>query len=182
MFFMLFLYLLKFGCYYKYMSCYHQSLPVNLLPYLYAKGSLTALLEQVANQPLRVDRVFEGFEPLSLIQKRQLGFVESGLLSRPMMAWNRLVWLYGDDDEPWVSAQSVFPLIGLQGDAKRLKHLKNTPIGYVLFKRQTALPNSRVIMNTQQGWQRQTSYDWYGRPLLITETFLPVFQKRLLAR
>lgn len=155
------------------------SSPSSLAFYLKAKGSLTALLEQLAGQPLKVVIEFEGFRKLSIAEKKQLQF-QAGLFNRPVMAWVRQVKLYGDDEVPWVSAQSIFPLMSLQGDAKRLKYLKNMPVGYVLFKRQNVLPNRRLIVETQKGWQRQTCYDWYGRSLLIVETFLPAFQKYLL--
>ena len=148
--------------------------PTELLPWLNAKGSLTAILEERAGQPLRVKRSFEGYRLLSLVQKKQLG-IQGIMLGRPMLAWVREVQLYGCDDAPWVQAQSIFPLDSLQGNARRLQQLKGTPIGYVLFKRCRTLPSERFIHHTAKGWQRQTRYDWYGRKLLISETFLPTF-------
>ncbi len=153
--------------------------PPNLLPWLDTNGSLTAMLETKAGQPLRVQRLFEGYRLLSLIQKQQLG-LQGSILNRPMLAWVREVYLYGDDQQPWVWAQSIFPLPSLQGQARRLQQLKGTPIGYVLFKRSVTLPNQRSIQYTNKGWQRQTRYNWYGRKLLISETFLSKFNQRLL--
>lgn len=148
--------------------------PIELLPWLNAEGSLTAVLEERAGQPLRVERSFEGYRQLTLCQKQQLG-LHSSALNRPMLAWVREVQLYGNGDRPWVQAQSVFPLASLKGRARRLQQLKGTPIGYVLFKRSHTLPNKRSVCLTDDGWQRQTRYDWYGRKLLISETFLPAF-------
>lgn len=91
------------------------------------------------------------------------------------MAWVREAQLYGNDALPWVQAQSIFPLASLKGQARRLQQLKSTPIGYVLFKRSRTLPNQRSIQQTADGWQRQTLYDWYGRKILISETFLVAF-------
>lgn len=152
--------------------------PVYLLPWLEAKGSLTAMLEAKAGQPLRVQRQYEGYKRLSLEQKRQFG-LQGAALNRPMMAWVREALLYGSDDLPWVWAQSIFPLATLQGEAKRLQQIKATPIGYVLFKRNRSLPNQRTINYTAKGWQRQTCYDWYGRKLTISESFLPAFLQTL---
>lgn len=152
--------------------------PTALLPWLNIEGSLTAALEAKAGQPLRVVRGFEGYRLLSLIQKKQLG-MQGVMLSRPMLAWVREVQLYGNDERAWVQAQSVFPLPSLTGRARRLQQLKGTPIGYVLFKRNRTLPNQRFIQQTSEGWQRQTRYDWYGRKLLISETFLPAFLSSL---
>ena len=151
--------------------------PAELTSWLDTEGSLTAMLEVKAGQPLRVVRSFEGYRRLTLAQKRQLG-LQGSALNRPLLAWIREVQLYGDDERPWVSAQSIFPLSSLQGSARRLQQLKGTPIGYVLFKRCRTLPNTRVISHTQVGWQRQTCYDWYGRKLIISETFLPAFLSR----
>jgi chorismate--pyruvate lyase len=132
------------------------------------------MLEVKAGQPLRVERSFEGYRQLSLIQKQQLG-LQGSALNRPMLAWVREVQLYGNDELPWVQAQSIFPLSSLKGRARRLQQLKGTPIGYVLFKRSRTLPNQRFIEQTATGWQRQTRYDWYGRTLIISETFLSAF-------
>ena len=148
--------------------------PSELLDFLNTEGSLTAMLEVKAGQPLRVKRNFEGYRLLSLAQKKQLG-VKGAALSRPLLAWVREAQLYGNDERPWVQAQSIFPLISLKGRARRLQQLKSTPIGYVLFKRSRTLPNQRSIEKTAEGWQRQTLYDWYGRKILISETFLAAF-------
>ena len=148
--------------------------PSELLEFLNTEGSLTAMLEVKAGQPLRVKRSFEGYRLLSLAQKKQLG-VKGAALSRPLLAWVREAQLYGNDEQPWVQAQSIFPLASLKGRARRLQQLKSTPIGYVLFKRSRTLPNQRSIEKTAEGWQRQTLYDWYGRKILISETFLAAF-------
>ena len=150
------------------------SAPIELLDFLNTEGSLTAMLEVKAGQPLRVERSFEGYRLLSLAQKKQLG-VQGAALSRPLLAWVREAQLYGNDVKPWVQAQSIFPLASLKGRARRLQQLKSTPIGYVLFKRSRTLPNQRSIEHTAYGWQRQTLYDWYGRKILISETFLAAF-------
>ena len=148
--------------------------PSELLDFLNTEGSLTAMLEVKAGQPLRVERSFEGYRLLSLAQKKQLG-IKGAALSRPLLAWVREAQLYGNNEQPWVQAQSIFPLTSLKGCARRLQQLKSTPIGYVLFKRSRTLPNQRSIEKTAEGWQRQTLYDWYGRKILISETFLAAF-------
>ena len=148
--------------------------PSELVDFLNTEGSLTAMLEVKAGQPLRVERSFEGYRLLSLAQKKQLG-MQGVALNRPLLAWVREAQLYGNNVQPWVQAQSIFPLASLKGRARRLQQLKSTPIGYVLFKRSRTLPNQRSIEHTANGWQRQTLYDWYGRKILISETFLAAF-------
>lgn len=148
--------------------------PSEIIPWLITDGSLTAMLEAKAGQPLRVERCFEGYRPLTLTQKKQLG-MHGMSLNRPMLAWVREVNLYGDTERPWIWAQSIFPASSLQGSARRLQQLKGTPIGYILFNRQRTLPNQRCITHTNRGWKRQTCYNWYGRRLMISETFLSDF-------
>lgn len=159
----------------SHISCSTNACPsTELLSFLNTEGSLTVMLEAKAGQPLRVERSFEGYRLLTLAQKKQLGIRGSGL-SRPLLAWVREAQLFGNNEQPWVQAQSIFPLTSLKGDARRLQQLKSTPIGYVLFKRSRTLPNQRLIKQTPDGWQRQTIYHWYGRKILISETFLAAF-------
>ncbi|WP_366513642.1 chorismate lyase [Psychrobacter sp.] len=153
-----------------------KTLPNEPLKWLTADGSLTALLEIKAGRPLRVEPAFEGYRMLTLLQKKQLGY-QGRQLNRPVMAWVRESLLYGNSDQPWIAARSIFPLISLKGEAKRLQYLGCTPIGYVLFKRQSRLPYCRVIDLTHIGWRRSTIYTWYKRELIISETFLTGFFK-----
>jgi len=151
--------------------------PDYLLPWLHTDGSLTAMIEALSGQPLRVERRFEGYCALTFAEKQQL--CPQGTWHQSQLAWVRETYLYGDADTPWVAAKSIFPLNSLQGEARRLQHLKGVPIGYVLFKNNRALPNQRCLCLSASGWQRQTCYDWYGRKLLISETFLDAFMKRV---
>lgn len=145
--------------------------PSDLLPYLTTLGSLTALLEAKAKQPLRVEVIKEGWQPLDFKQKKLLNLPTH----RPMAAWVREVLLFGNGDDAWVRAKSIFPLTSLTGNAKRLRHLHGTPIGYVLFKKHRTLPCTRHIFHHNGQFGRSSTYTWQGRPLLIQEIFLDDF-------
>lgn len=145
--------------------------PDFLVPYLYAKGSLTACLEQRARQPLCVKILYEGYQPLDLSCKKTLKLTPN----RPTLAWVREVLLYGNTPNAWVKAKSVFALPYLAGDGKRLRHLHHTPIGYVLFKKNRHLPHTRHYYEHSGQFGRQTVYDWHGRKLIIDELFLAEF-------
>lgn len=147
--------------------------PDILLPYLTAKGSLTALLERQSGQPLRVQVIQEGYQPLDFHHKKQLNLPPH----RPTIAWVREVLLFGQDETAWVRAKSIFPLSSLTGDAKRLRHLKRTPIGYVMFKKNRHLPHVRTYF-FKEHWGRNTVYDWQGRKVLVQEVFLSDFIHR----
>ncbi len=144
--------------------------PHSLMPFLYAKGSLTTLLEQQARQVIRVQVVRECYQPLDFSHKKEFDLP----MHRPTLAWVREVLLFGDDTEAWVRAKSIFPLPSLTGNAKRLRHLKHTPIGYVMFKHNRQLPYKRTIFydEHQKHWGRNTIYDWQGRAILVQEVFL----------
>lgn len=131
---------------------------------LHSEGSLTTRLEKIANKPLLVHVLKEGYETLDLPTKRQLGLP----LHKPCIGWVRKVALYGTDEMPWVYATSTFPITSLIGNAKRLKHLGTTPIGYVLFAKNRQLPFVRTFDKTS----RKTVYDWQGRRILIQESFV----------
>ncbi|MDO4896197.1 MAG: chorismate lyase [Moraxella sp.] len=134
---------------------------------LYSHGSLTALLEKKAGRPVRVQILHECYQVIDFKTKKLLGLP----IHRPAVAWVREVELFGDDDVAWVRAKSVFPLTSLVGNAKRLRHLKRTPIGYVMFKKNHRLPHTRTYFFDEY-WGRNTIYDWHGRHILVQEIFL----------
>lgn len=145
--------------------------PNFLLPLLSSQGSLTAHLEKLANQTLLVQVIYEGLQPLSLSQKRSLKLDPN----KPALAWVRTSLLYGDDPNPWVQASSIFPLSSLKGNLKRLRHLGSTPVGYVIFKKNTRLPHQRFYyrkIQQQTNYGRQTLYNYRGHKLLIDECFI----------
>lgn len=157
------------------MTNIHPNPPKALLPFLTTKHSLTQLLEDVAGTPLKVVVVTERFRPLNFLEKQRLHLPTL----KQTLAWERQVLLFGNTDKPWVQAASLFPLPTLQGQSKRLKHLKNTPIGYVLFKKNKQLPFDRYWQFADGQFGRQTIYEWQNKHLLIQETFLSEFEKIL---
>lgn len=153
-----------------------------LATWLVAEGSLTERLERLLGGQLGVMVVHEGSCLLGVNEKKQFGFA----CNKPMMAWCRTVYLYDkscgfDRATALVQAVSVFPFVSLTGDAKRLKYLHGTPIGYVLFKKNRTLPCQRALFCVPHSTVvcRQNIYEWQGRKLLIQETFLPRLQALL---
>lgn len=151
--------------------------PPKLQAFLTSKGSLTALLEAHAHQALRVVVLHEGHALLNQHQKRLLSLP----VHKPQLAWIRTVKLYGNSDDAWVMATSIFPLPTLTGVLKRLRHLGRTPIGYVLFKGHRTLPHVRHYYDENSCHGRRTVYEYHGKKLLIDERFLPAFVDSLSA-
>lgn len=145
--------------------------PATLLPYLATQGSLTAMLEAKAGQILRVKVIKEEWQPIDFKNKKILNLP----VHRPALAWVREVLLFGNDEQAWIHAKSIFPQPSLIGNAKRLRHLKDTPIGYVMFKKSRTLPCQRHIFKHDGQFKRASIYDWQGRYILVEEIFLHGF-------
>ncbi|MCL1623514.1 chorismate lyase [Moraxella sp. Tifton1] len=145
--------------------------PAKLLPYLNAKGSLTTLLEKKSGQPIQVKVIKEGWQAIDFAHKKTLKLP----LRHQSLAWVREVLLFGDEHQAWVHAKSIFPLSSLTGEGRRLRHLGNTPIGYVLFKKNKKLPYIRQIFEQDGQFGRVNIYHWQGRRILIEEIFLQNF-------
>ncbi|WP_410211431.1 chorismate--pyruvate lyase family protein [Aquirhabdus sp.] len=149
---------------------------VSLRPWLLAQGSLTQQLKSFAGGEFHV---------LPLHQSLQQPMKNEARLLRmkpAQYAWVREVYLYGNDDEPWVHARSVIPLTTLRGSGRRLRKLKSRSLGSILFERGGVqlMPlvkqmKSRQVAKVSEGWTRRTAYHWHGKHLLVQETFLPAF-------
>jgi len=143
-------------------------------------GSLTARLQAACGGRLRVRVVYEGWQ--------YPRFDEAAALEE----WGRLAWVreifMSCDDEPWVFARTVMPLGSLTGSQRRLRHLGTKPLGSVLFRgsgvRRRALQFARVtapgafdlrdaIDYETPLWARRSLLEATGRPLLVSEVFLP---------
>lgn len=141
----------------------------HLRSWLHASGSLTQQLTQLAEGQFHVEPLQESFQRM----QRQ----DSQWLNMPPQhtAWVREVLLYGCEAEPWVHAKSIFPILSLQGRARRFRHLGQRPIGHYLFQRTTPKCERRVLY-LNEGWTRQSCYTWHGCKFIVQETFLPAFE------
>ena len=159
-----------------------------LLPFLTTTKSLTKKLENLSKKPLTVKVLSQKSRLLTLTEKKMCQLP----LHRPILAWERKVLLFGDNppsqmlehqnsnQNAWIEATSLFPYNSLLGKNKRLKHLKNTPIGYILFKKNKELPFKRQFIILPHHISRQTVYQLNHKPIIIEEIFLPAFLDFLL--
>ena len=94
------------------------------------------------------------------------------------------------DGEPWVAARTIIPLSTLQGSLRRLRHLKNRPLGAFLFAHPrlergnievTQLPfsapplnliNNSTQITDQAPWGRRSLFRLQSHPVLVSEVFL----------
>ncbi|OOZ42375.1 hypothetical protein BOW53_00285 [Solemya pervernicosa gill symbiont] len=162
----------------------HNRVPSDVWRWLIDPASLTQRLRRACGGSFRVRVVEHGY-----LGPEQC---ELDLLSlRPgNRALIREVQLLCDD-EPWVFARSVIPVATLSGPQRRLAHLGNRPLGAVLFSDRSMqrseveiaqiVPGHRLFAHATHGleqqpediWGRRSLFRVGGKPLLVSEIFLP---------
>lgn len=146
-----------------------KTLTPELKKWLYASGSLTQQLTDLASGQFRVEPTKEHFQRLSFIDSQWMN------MSHAHTAWVRESLLYGCEAEPWVKAKSIFPILSLQKKARIFQHIGTKPIGKFLFQRTNPACERRVIY-LEDGWTRQSCYVWHGCKFIVQETFLTTFE------
>jgi len=99
------------------------------------------------------------------------------------------------DNEPWLFARTIIPLSTLKKTGNQLKNFGNKPIGKILFSNrsttrspyQFALINPEHFefqrtkqatpINCNQLWARRSTFHISGKPLSLTEVFLPAMEQ-----
>jgi chorismate--pyruvate lyase len=145
-------------------------IPAELTKWLYASGSLTQQLTDLAQGIFKVEPNAEHFQRLSLADAQWMQ------MPAHHTAWVRESHLYGCEAKPWVKAKSIFPIQSLQGRARIFQHIGKKPIGHFLFQRTTPACERRVLL-LEDGWTRQSCYTWHGCKFIVQETFLPAFEQ-----
>jgi len=102
----------------------------------------------------------------------------------------RQVYLYCDD-RPWVFARTVIPPATLRGKERHLAHLKDKPLGAVLFTEPSMRRGEVEVASITPGqrlfhtatahlseppdciWGRRSIFYLHDKPLLVNEIFLP---------
>lgn len=147
-----------------------QQIPKHLKSWLNASGSLTQQLTDLADGTFKVEPVKEHFQ--------RLMFLDAQWMQMPThhTSWVRESFLYGCEEQPWVKAKSIFPILSLQKKARIFQHIGTKPIGLFLFQRTNPVCERRVIW-LEDGWTRQSCYTWHGCKFIVQETFLPSFEQ-----
>mgnify|MGYP001554415712 FL=1 len=155
-------------------SCKSQErqIPLELKTWLYASGSLTQQLTDLAGGVFSVQPIQEHY--------KRLTFIDSQWMKMPHQhtSWVRESYLFGCEQQPWVKAKSIFPILSIHAKARLFKHIRNKPIGKFLFQRTNPQCERRVLF-LEEGWTRQSCYTWHGCKFIVQETFLPAFEQFL---
>ncbi len=155
----------------------YRRVPSTVLPrkwrhWLLDQGSLTQRLIEASNGHFHVEVAFQGWSTPSLSEARTLN------IHPRQQVLIREVRLCGHG-RAWVYARSVIPASTLTGQQRILKHLGNRPLGALLFKDPTmqrgAIEISRLAPTEarDRAWARRSVFSLRGKPLLVTEVFLP---------
>jgi chorismate--pyruvate lyase len=159
-------------------------IPEGVLGWIRDEGSLTRSVMQRCAERFRVRVLLQGWmRPLAgegRVLGRRLG---ASVLVREVEL------LCGE--RPWVFARTLIPASTLQGGARRLARLRDKPLGAVLFADPQAqrgpvevarlVPHHLLYQSASRHlgcsphvlWARRTLFFMAGRPLMVTEVFLP---------
>ncbi|GAA0478882.1 chorismate lyase [Tatumella punctata] len=130
---------------------------------------MTARLEAYC-QNISVGVVSEGFiEYRSLLPHEQdyAGF------DRHQSYWLRDIILYGDG-VPWLAGRTVLPESTLSGPELALTSLGECPLGRYLFSSPLLSRDFILPGKNDDLWGRYSLLRLSGKPLMLTETFLPL--------
>ncbi len=161
--------------------------PSVLRPWLLDRGSLTDRIRETCGGRFSVRVIGEGWQRPYLDEVRALSM-------RPaMLGWVRQVQLLCDDT-PWVFARTVMPVRTLSGAQRRLIRLGSRPLGAFLFadpamqrtdvELARITPGNALFGSASAGvgarpdalWGRRSVFLLAGKPLLVTEIFLPAIE------
>jgi chorismate--pyruvate lyase len=150
------------------------------------EGSLTARLVGLSKGQFQVEVLRQQLALPSRDEQQALG------MKRPARALIREVILRGHH-QPWVFARSVLPLSSLSGKLRHLRKQRNRPLGAFLFSQPQLVrsPIAVASFNADDAylppgiacstplWGRRSVFALDGKPLLVSEVFLPAFCDQL---
>lgn len=137
---------------------------------LMSAGSLTRRLSKQYGK-IEVEVVFEDYRQLSLLEWQQYCRLAGRSVKKTQLFWVREIFLRSKTQK-LIKAKTLLPAPQLSGKLNRLKHLGNTPIGYVLFKKHQTLPFVRQFIVQDGHFARQSLYDWCGSFVFVEECWL----------
>ncbi|EKF81021.1 Chorismate--pyruvate lyase [Klebsiella pneumoniae subsp. pneumoniae KpQ3] len=141
------------------------SLPPPLSDWLLLEDSMTQRFEQQGKQ-VTVTLVNEGYIGRDALTD------EAALLPDEPRYWLREIILNADG-EPWLAGRTVAPESTLCGPELALQQLGQTPLGRYLFTSSTLTRDFIEISRDAALWGRRSRLRLSGKPLLLTELFLP---------
>ena len=137
----------------------------SVLDWLMEEDSMTRRFERYCQQ-VTVNVLSEGF-----VQAADAGS-DVALLPAEQRFWRREIELCGDGT-PWLVACTLVPESTLVGPEKKLQELGTVPLGRYLFASSTLSRDFIDVGRSGELWGRRSRLRLSGKPLLLTELFLP---------
>jgi len=158
---------------------FNQSIQPSLISWLFDASSLTARLIDLCGKDFSVQVISQQWQKLTTEEARAMS------LKNVHAALVRQVYLCCEG-VPLVYARTVIPATTIQGAQRRFANMGNRPLGAMLFSDRTMrredvqvaiLPASNALKRfarvDEQVWGRRSVFRVSGRPLLVSEYFLP---------
>lgn len=159
------------------------SLSVDIADWLFDPSSLTARIIRTCSGEFSVKVLAENYTHARLTEKRILH-----MQNRETALIREVHLLCGG--HPIVYARTVIPVSTMTGAQRQLAHLGNKSLGAVLFSDKTMqrgevevarLKPEQVKLTSQSDddiWGRRSVFKLSGKPLLVSEYFLPELFER----
>jgi chorismate--pyruvate lyase len=147
---------------------YFDALPAldsQLLDWLLLEDSMTKRFEQQGKH-VTVTVIQETFVTAESLEH------ERHLLPKDSRYWLREILLCANG-EPWLAGRTVVPESTLSGPELALQKLGTTPLGRYLFTSSTLTRDFIEVGQVESLWGRRSRLRLGGKPLLLTELFLP---------
>jgi chorismate--pyruvate lyase len=158
-------------------------LPSTISAWLLDSGSLTQRLVKASNNQFQVRVISQKWQQAHFSERSLLGMAmrERAIIREVALLCNA---------EPWVFARSVIPASSLTGHLRQLRRLKDSSLGEMLF-RDPAMHRHPFQIATIDGqshqipnflrqasalWGRRSRFELSGKPLMVSEIFLPAFR------
>jgi chorismate--pyruvate lyase len=159
------------------------SLPASFRAWMLDPGSMTVRMEHLCRQ-VEVHVLTNQDDQMTDEERQYLPSIQGD------RAWIREV-IMTCDQVPWLFGRTVIPLSGAKASLPELTKLKTTPLGKVLFADPTTTrsgyqfayltPDNFYVQRCRQSiqspseplWARRSIFHYQGKPLILTELFLP---------
>ena len=164
---------------YRRHQLFNQAIPSSLLPWLFDASSLTARMIELCGKDFSVQVISQHWQKLNAEEASAMSLkhVRSALVRQVLLCCG---------DQPLVYARTIIPATTIQGAQRRYANMGSRPLGAMLFAdrtmRREGVQVARLPAKHEANkytkiagpvWGRRSVFRVAGKPLLVSEYFLP---------
>ena len=164
---------------------FNQSIPPALIPWLFDVSSLTARMVDLCGKDFSVRVLSQNWQKIDSEESSAMSllYAHSALVRQVLLCCG---------DKPLIYARTVIPVATVQGATRRYANMGNRPLGAMLFsdrtmRRETVhvakLSKKHIVNQYVEGdvdvWGRRSVFRVSGKPILVSEYFLPELLKHV---